>query len=186
MGSEDLDQANVQGERPMIELDALRRRLSYEPSTGQFRWLASGHGRKRGALAGCKTDEGYLTIRVERRNYRAHRLAWFYVYREWPAGQIDHINGDRADNRIANLRVVSHQQNQANRKTFRSPSTSQYRGVHKRGSKWRAQIRINQRTRHIGTFASEEDAAAAYVAVAKEAFGEHFATINADPMPEGE
>lgn len=75
----------------------------------------------------------------------------------------------------ASQQLVTHQQNQANRRVFRSSPSSRFRGVHKRGRRWKAQIRINQKTRHIGVFDSEEDAAAAYNAVAKKAFGEHFA-----------
>jgi hypothetical protein len=90
---------------------------------------------------------------------------------------IDHINGDGLDNRRANLRLCTHQQNMFNRRNATKPKTSIYKGVHLSRGKWRASIRFNKKLKHIGYFTSELDAAKTYDEVAKEMFGE-FAGLN--------
>lgn len=92
-----------------------------------------------------------------------------------PTGMyVDHINGDSLDNRRANLRLVTHQQNMMNR-VLSSSNTSRFKGVYwqNRGGRWIAKIKYNQKIRHIGTFLTEEDAARAYDTVARELFGDY-------------
>lgn len=97
----------------IVTPERLRERLHYDPETGLFhRRLANG------TLAGpSKPDKesGYVSVTVDYQTFRAGRAAWAYVYGEWPDGLIDHINGDRSDNRIANLRVVTPWENSQNR-----------------------------------------------------------------------
>ena len=88
----------------MIDLESARRTLSYDLETGQVRWKTrTGQRSKIGALVGS-SHEGYLRVKRDGRLYMLHRLAWFIHTGEWPKYEIDHINGDRRDNRMANLR----------------------------------------------------------------------------------
>jgi hypothetical protein len=123
---------------------------------------------KVGDVAGSLDGEGYLLIMVQSRLYRAHRLAWLYVYGTWPEGQLDHINRNRSDNRISNLREVTNKQNHQNR-SKPSNNTSGHPGVswHKRDSKWLSSIRHNYKKTHLGYFTNIEDAIAARKAAEK-------------------
>ena len=145
-------------------LAVIRGLLSYDPETGVFRWLKGGHGIVSGAAAGAIGGGGYLQFRIDGRKHYAHRLAWLYVYGRWPEDQIDHINGIRSDNRIANLREATRAENQQNRAIQRN-STSGAIGVnwHKRNKKWRAEIKKHGKRTHVGYFDSIEDAVAARI-----------------------
>ena len=112
--------------------------------------------------AGSVTSKGYRRIRVKGKLYQAHRLIWLYVYGEFPEGQIDHINGRPSDNRIENLRDVTHQENNKNA-CKRKDNTSGHAGVgwHKHREKWHARIKLDGVTKHLGLFNVLEDAVAA-------------------------
>ena len=138
-----------------------RSRLDYDPATGEFHWSAS--VRVCGGKRAGKTDlRGYRHIKLMGRSYLAHRLAWLYVMGEWPVDQIDHINGDRADNRFCNLRLATHAQNMQNRAIGKN-NTSGFMGVKFRRNKWRAEIRAFGNIRWLGSFNSPEEAHAAYL-----------------------
>lgn len=138
-------------------------RLSYDPATGLFRYRrAIGARIKEGDTAGTITEKGYVRIGIERKYYRAHRVAWLMFYGRWPAGEIDHINGLAGDNRISNLRDVDHKTNCQNQHKARGSVS--LLGVHKtKSGRFLAQIGIDGRVRKIGIFASPEEAHAAYV-----------------------
>lgn len=105
-----------------MDATTLRTLLDYNPLTGQFTWrVRAAHRIHVGDIAGviCKST-GYRVIGINGVRHSAHRLAWLHVHGEWPAQNIDHINGDRSDNRIENLRDVSQQTNTLNRKRVRS------------------------------------------------------------------
>jgi hypothetical protein len=106
-----------------------------------------------------KDGNGYLCGRFEKIQLLAHRVSWALYYGEWPSNQIDHINGIRDDNRIENLRDVSHQQNGRNQKRH-STNTSGVCGVRWDScrSKWRARIRIGSYHKHLGYYDTIEDA----------------------------
>ena len=146
-----------------ITADELRSILHYDPLTGVFTRRESAGGRMAGKVSGGPTTDGYTKIGVNRRYYKAHRLAWLYVYGEWPTYQIDHINRDRADNRICNLRDVTHQQNLCNTNTY-SNNTSGHKGVRYRNGKFAARIRVNYKFVQLGTFECFDEAVAARVA----------------------
>ena len=156
---------------PAQELTAekLRELLHYEPASGIFtRKVSTASRAKVGDVAGCQNGAGYLSIMLQRRVHQAHRLAWMYVYGEWPTGQIDHINRIKTDNRISNLRDVSHKQNHQN-KSKPSNNTSGHTGVvwHKQNSKWQATITHNKKDTYLGCFATVEEAVAARKAAEK-------------------
>lgn len=135
------------------ELKAL---LDYDPATGVFTWRARrARGAVAGGVAGHVTKWGYRRTTICGRPHLMHRLAWLYVYGAWPSGQIDHINGNRTDNRIANLRSATPRMNQHNRRA---------KGCcrHRRG--WVAQITCNYVHHYLGKFHTESEARAAYLA----------------------
>lgn len=145
----------------------LREMVSYDPATGVFRWLrARSCGVKAGDIAGGKLNEnGYHRFRVDGRLYVAHRLAWLYVYGQWPKGEVDHVNGERADNRIANLRDVDDTMNAQNTHGARRDNRVGLAGVGKRKTgRYYARIRTAGTLTFIGRFDTAEDAHAAYVA----------------------
>lgn len=127
----------------MLTAERLKQVLTYNPVTGWF-WRGD-------TLAGSLNLAGYRQIRVDGKLYLAHRLAWLYVHGEWPADEIDHINGDRADNRFANLRPVTSGQNKMN-SAKRSDNTSGVKGVSLRADtgKWFAYINAGPGTRRVG------------------------------------
>lgn len=152
--------------------------LHYDPDTGIFTWLAALSDRIRvGNHAGYRRPDGYLLIRINKQTYRAHRLAWMYVHGRWPTNQIDHINCDPRDNRIVNLREATQSQNNMNVGARRT-NTSGYKGVswHKAHNKWRAVIQVNGKHKHLGLFATAEEAAAVHDATAKAIYGEFAGT----------
>lgn len=99
-----------------LTVEMVTKLLSYNSETGEFRWNERRGGKSMaGSLAGSLKPSGYLLINIYGNRYRAHHLAWFMTYGEFPA-MLDHVNGDRADNRISNLRIASASQNMMNRR----------------------------------------------------------------------
>ena len=150
------------------EVCRLREALSYDQETGQFRWLI---GKHKGEAAGTLHKSGYRYIQLDGRLHRAHRLAWAYVHGEFPKDHIDHINGSRDDNRIANLREATNAQNRQNMRHRRRDKSVGRLGafwISSRG-KWEARITVEGRCKFLGYFETEAQAHAAYVeAKAKE------------------
>lgn len=163
-----------------FDAEHLRQRLEYDPETGVFRWrsVPLRSSRKIGDVAGSFDYKGYVQISMGGRPYRAHRLAWLYTYGHWPAIQIDHINGDRADNRIKNLRLATNSQNNS-AKGISQTNTSGYKGVswNSKQKKWAAFIGISGKNKNLGSFDKPEEAALAYDRAAIRLFGE-FANTN--------
>ena len=156
-------------QRPELTAKYLRSILNYDPETGIFtRKVSTSRRVKVGAVAGCPDGLGYLRIMVQSRLYQAHRLAWLYMYGEWPEDQLDHVNRVRTDNRISNLREVTNKQNQQNA-SKRSNNTSGTVGIywHKRISKWQATIMHNYKRHDLGYFDDLEAAIAARKAAEK-------------------
>lgn len=163
--------------KPHITADYLRSRMSYDPATGEFTWLLKPvathqdikwNTRYAGTVAGTvSAHHGYRFISIDYRYYRAHRLAWLYVYGEWPVSHIDHDDEDRANNRIANLRPASHAQNLWNRGKAAN-NRSGCKGVcwDKIRSKWIASIGIDGKVKRLGRFNTKEEAKSAYDAAA--------------------
>lgn len=150
----------------MIDAKEVRRLLDYNPSTGVFTRLVRTSRRINvGDITGCPNEKGYLLISLQNRLYRAHRLAWLYVHGEWPPAEIDHIDGNRSNNAISNLRPSTHAQNMQNL-AKKSSNSSGATGVHwaRNRSKWKAEIGANGSVVRLGSFSSKEEARNAYLA----------------------
>jgi hypothetical protein len=150
--------------RRWITADEARSLFSYDAETGEIRWRVSLPGYRSGAgdIAGGVYSCGYRIIGVYRRQYLAHRLAWFIQTGEWPVDEVDHINGRRSDNRWCNLRPATPSQQAINRKSYSNNKSGQ-KGVTwaKRERKWRAHIAAQGRRLVLGEFRSFEEACAA-------------------------
>lgn len=149
-----------------LTADRLRELLSYDPNTGVFiRKVRTAKMTQIGDIAGSKNKAGYIQICLEGSRFLGHRLAWFYVHGEWPKDYIDHINGDRSDNRICNLRDASPTVNAQNLQCAKPISKTGLLGASycKITRKFKAQIRINGKQKYIGVYASAEEAHAAYI-----------------------
>ncbi len=144
----------------MITQDELKKQLSYDPTTGKFiRVVALCNRIRIGDVAGTPNGRGYIKLRVNARSpVFAHRLAWLYVYGYFPK-ELDHINGNRSDNRIENLREVDRKQNCENQK-LRSTNKTGFRGVYwnKLEQKYKAQVGHNRELHHLGTFDNLKEA----------------------------
>jgi len=147
----------------------LKEIISYDKVNGLISWIKPTSIRARkGSCATGKDSGGYLRIGINGVRYRIHRIVWFYIYGKWPEKFIDHINGDKTDNRIENLRDVTQMTNVQNIRKAKSDNKSGTLGVTKIGNKWRAKINTNGKCRHIGYFDDEESAHCAYVNVKRE------------------
>lgn len=144
----------------------LKEILCYIPETGVFIWLESLSNRvTAGAIAGSINSNDYSQIKIDGRNYKAHRLAFLFMTGRFPQDQVDHIDGDRANNRWSNLRECTPAENQQNR-ISRPDCSSKFVGVtfHKAKGKWQAYIQVDGKRKHLSYFTTESDAHAAYLA----------------------
>jgi hypothetical protein len=144
-----------------IDLNELRSQFDYDPDIGFFRRKS-----QPSTIITLQYPNGYIRVCFNKISCSAHRLAWFYYYGEWPSGQIDHINGNKTDNRIANLRDVSSRQNGQNKKIHRSgrlPGAIYRKWL----DAWQARIWINGISVHLGVFKTEQEAHNAYLAAQK-------------------
>lgn len=167
-----------------ITTERLQELLNYDQETGLFTRRLRAARMPAGSRAGWLRKDGYIDIRLDGRIYRAHRLAWQYVHGESPPNDVDHINGVRDDNRIANLRLATQSENMWNSNRQRN-NTSGFRGViwHKPTMKWRARIRHNGKCISIGYYDCIIDAAKAYDAKARELYGEFYRSPDNDNSP---
>jgi len=149
----------------------LRENLTYLPESGVFLWKKRGFGRTMGKVLGCKTGLGYIHMKVDGVVHYAHRLAWLYVHGEWPKKMLDHIDSNKSNNTISNLREATAAQNAARRPTGQrwiAPS----RGVFPHGTGFVARIHFAGKRHYLGYFSTLEAAKAAYEAKAREIHGE--------------
>lgn len=142
----------------MLTRAELKAALSYDPEMGLFHWREK-VSRKVvvGSVAGSRTWAGYTQITLFGHVCLAHRLAWLYMTGEWPS-EVDHVNGDRRDNRWCNLRECTAAQNRQNR------SASHVRGYtyYKPTGKWQARIKKDGKSIALGYYRTAEEASAAY------------------------
>lgn len=148
-----------------LDRERLLHLLAYEPDTGLFRWRLSRACRgSAGQVAGSTNRAGYVEISVDERKYLAHRLAWLFVHGEHPSLELDHLNGIRNDNRIANLRLATRTVNNQNRTRPQATNRLGFLGVSPDRARFRAQIQVAGKKLHVGTFDTPEEAHSAYVA----------------------
>lgn len=160
----------------MIKTDIARLKelLNYDSDTGIFTWKVNRHGSAAaGTVAGSVNSKGYRCIKIDGRLFQAHRIAWAMVHGEWPKRGIDHANRNRDENWIGNLRVATRSENSANSKKP-AHNTSGLKGVtwHKQRQKWAAQIGVHGKNKHLGLFATPEEAHEAYKKAANDNFKE--------------
>lgn len=185
-------------ENDLPEIITLRRLIDYDHTTGILRWKpradeefeATKYPASRianmwnknfaGKTCGCDNGSGYLVLRIYQMSLKAHRVAFAIHHGRWPSDMIDHISGNKSDNRIENLREATRSQNLQNQRV--RIGASSYKGVSfdKSSGSWFAQIRLNKKNKRIGFFDNEESAAEAYDAAAHELFGD-FARVNFPP-----
>lgn len=179
--------------RNKIDIDTLRRFLDYDPSKGTFTWRersedcfktpdsSSIRGRRdimakvwntkwAGKPAFTTLRCGYVVSPVKGTHLYGHRAAWAHYYGEWPPDEmeVDHVNGDRADNRIENLRLVTPAENSKN-KRLQKINTSGCSGVMWATSRerWEASISDSGKHIHLGSYHTKEEAVAARRAAEK-------------------
>lgn len=152
----------------MKSIEKIPEYLRYDPETGEFIRLTTRGGYMAGTVAGCRNADGYTLIQVDGKQFMAHRLAILDQTGTWPTEDVDHINGDRSDNRIANLRVVSRSVNMQNLKRSHKDNTTGFLGVVPNHAQFAAQIRIDGKNVHLGNFNTPEEAHEAYL-IAKRA-----------------
>jgi hypothetical protein len=149
----------------MLTHEQLLQEVSYDPKTGEFvRLVKRSANASLGPIKGHPVGAGYLAFSVCGRDYYMHRLAWFFVRGSWPEHNIDHINGVRTDNRIANLRDVPQSLNMQNVRKPKAYSSTGILGVSRFRSGYRAEIRIDGKKKHLGVFDTPEKAHEAYMA----------------------
>ena len=165
--------------RQLPSPEELRQLLSYDPETGSIfwkprgiEWFSNEHGRAGNAHsiwnsryaekpAFTSVDStGYLRGAIFNVSVAAHRVAWALFHAEWPENYIDHINGDKLDNRLCNLRCVTQSENMKNSR-MSTANTTGHRGVYRSPHGWTAQIKVGQKSRHLGSFRCFSDAVSA-------------------------
>lgn len=160
-----------------LDQSRLKELLDYDAESGLFHWrVRSPKSKNRvGDQAGCKATDGYIVVGIDGRYHKGHRLAWLHTFGEWPECTLDHINGVRDDNRIANLRLATKSENCRNAQ-ISIKNKSGFKGVHwnKASKKWRATCKAGARPTYLGSFDTAEAAAIAYQEFASKHHGEFF------------
>ena len=149
-----------------LTAERLRELFHYAPETGVFTRRRAIAATKTNDVAGWLNAIGYWFIGIDHRQHLAHRLAWLYVHGAWPVNDIDHIDGNRANNRIDNLREATRGENLQNQR--RAACTNRSSGLlgaywHKANSKWYAKIQVRGKTIYLGMFDTKEAAHAEYL-----------------------
>lgn len=155
----------------------IREAFEYDRETGVLlRKFKGGHVRQ---VGGKKASDGYVKVGFNGREYPAHRIIWWLVHGELPSAFIDHVNGDKSDNRLCNLRLASDAENKRN-VGMRRHNTSGFKGVtwDKVNRRWLAHATLNGRGVHLGRHRTKEAAAEAYRNFARENHGEFYKETN--------
>lgn len=142
--------------------------LHYCPISGNFTFKVSRGNISEGSIAGS-INNGYVQISIDNIHYMGHRLAWLYMYNEWPTPTTDHIDGNRSNNAISNLRVATQSENNQNK--LSTNNVTGFRGVYRSGSKFATSIKIDKKDVYLGTYSTPEEASFIYENKAKEIHG---------------
>jgi hypothetical protein len=151
----------------LVGIDELRTLLRVDETTGDLIWIGARRHGYNGKIAGRRSKSGYLGVGIGNQRIYAHRIVFALSHGHWPTGMVDHIDGDRTNNRPQNLRDVSPQQNLQNTlRPARAGTSSGLRGVGliKSSGKWKAYIVVDRRMKTLGHFDTKEAAYAAYLA----------------------
>lgn len=156
--------------------ELIKQLLRYDPKTGNLYWRSDRGKHRAGSVAGrVHKSSGYIRVEIAGKGMSAHRVAWFLHYGVWPTDQIDHINKDKTDNCIQNLREATNGQNRAN---TRSSSKHGLKGVTfkpwLKERPWEARITSNKRVMSLGCYPTKEEAHQAYCNAAKRLHGDFF------------
>jgi len=159
--------------RPLPPIEELKELLHYEPDTGLFRWKINvGKKIKANNVAGSLHSLGYIHVTINQKIFKAHRLAWALYYNQDPGGmQIDHIDKNKSNNKIINLRLANHVSNGANAGPRKNNKLG-VKGVHYEGSKFITQIKKNGKKYYLGSYDTIEEASNVHWAAAEELYGE--------------
>jgi hypothetical protein len=154
-------------------LSNISKEIAYDGETGQFTRVTSAGRVAAGHITGAVKPNGYVEVGFMRKSFLAHRMAWLFSTGDWPEGQIDHINGVKSDNRIANLRLATPSQQGGNTKV-NTRNTSGVKGARfcRTYKRWTAQIRLDGKNKTLGYFSSKAAAISAYHAAAIAKYGE--------------
>lgn len=144
-----------------LDYETLKDILTYDPITGFLERINAKAKCLQGRNRKPDAKHGYKIITINRRKYHEHRLAWILYYKEKPKGIIDHIDGNKTNNSINNLRVVTNRENQQNMCCHRKGNLPGCIFIEK-SNRWRARIYINGKSKHLGYYATEEEAYNAY------------------------
>jgi len=156
-----------------ITPEYLSKVFHYNPETGDFSWRSAHTNRvKAGDVVRAKIGKGYYAVQLDCHRMRVHNVVWAIHYGKFPEGVIDHVNGIKTDNRIANLRDVTTSQNAYNVGRQKNNTTG-FKGVSRNGAGFKAEISADKQSHYLGTFPSLEGAASAYAKAAKQLHGEY-------------
>lgn len=155
----------------MMKFEDVNAVLRYDPASGNLCWKARGPRRRIGRIAGSAAYSGHIRVGLFGRPTMAHVLIWLLMTGEWPDREIDHIDGNPANNRWDNLRLATRFQNAKNRKRG-SNNTSGFKGVARWKNKWKAEIMADGKSRYLGLYDTPQDAHRAYADAAHRLHGE--------------
>jgi len=154
-----------------MNYNVLKERLEYDPETGLFKRKGYIHYKSTSDwFMGSLDNLGYLRLKIKSKVYKCHRLAWFYMTGAWPLKEIDHIDGDKTNNRFSNLRDVDRSSNLLNQEKPRKDGKNPYRGItwNRREKKWRASLTVKGILYRLGSHTSAEVARDIYLSKKKE------------------
>lgn len=155
--------------QPRLSAERARELFSYDPVTGGLRWkIYKGPRAVAGTPAGHLTPKGYLRVKVDGDYKYVHRLVWLISSGAWPKEVIDHVDGNKANNRVENLRDVTESTNQENRRTHNSNSATGLMGAYAEGDGYTSRIRVKGRQLNLGAFGTPEEAHQAYLTAKRE------------------
>jgi len=157
----------------MLTKEKVLELCQYDQTTGHLYWIFGNNQTRQKPLVGSVTKHGYRRAKINGVNTMVHRVVFLIETGRWPEGPLDHINGDKLDNRFCNLREVTASQNNCNRPKAKN-GTSLKKGVsyHDSTGKWRARITLQKRIVSLGLYENEEDAHAAYCKAAEQLHGD--------------